>query len=170
MPSLFLYYVLGREKRHDRTQKPVQQPVPPLGLRPTADPKASCRTQDTGVQGNDEQHGQCRHKYTLIQTSFEMTKSSIGSLEITVDWRRVSWRMANSYKRGNNGIYEHIIFKKSAWHVFIAACSQRCQMFELVQSIRHTAASFLSRWKTYFSTKTRDFTVITNKKKQKVWV
>lgn len=26
----------------------------------------------------------------LIQTSFEMTKSSIGSLEITVDWRRVS--------------------------------------------------------------------------------
>ena len=118
MPSLFLYYVLRGEKRHDRMQKPV----PPLGLRPTADPKASCRTQNTGVQGNDEQNGQCRHKYTLIQTSFEMTKSSIGSLEITVDWRLVSWRMANSYKRGNKRINEHIILKKSAQHVFIAAC------------------------------------------------
>ena len=87
MPSLFLYlYVLRGEKRHDRTQEPVAL----LGLWPTADLNASCRTQDTGVQGNDEQNGQCRHKYTLIQTSFEMTKSSIGSLEITVDWRRVS--------------------------------------------------------------------------------
>ena len=138
MPSLFLYYVLRGEKRHDRTQKPV----PPLGLRPTADPKASCRTQNTGVQGNDEQNGQCRHKYTLIQTSFEMTKSSIGSLEITVDWRRVSWRMANSYKRGNKGINEHIIFKNSARHVFIAACSQLCQMFELVYP-RYSCQFFL---------------------------
>ena len=68
----------------------MQKPVPPLGLWPTADPKTSCRTQNTRVQGNDEQNGQCRHKYTLIQTSFEMTKSSIGSLEITVDWRLVS--------------------------------------------------------------------------------
>lgn len=85
LPVSLLCLTWGK-KRHDRTQKPV----PPLGLRPMADPKASCRTQDTGVQGNDEQNGQCRYKYTLIQTSFEMTKSSIGSLEITVDWRRVS--------------------------------------------------------------------------------
>lgn len=122
MPSLFVYYVLRGEKRHDRTQEPVAL----LGLWPTADRNASCRTQDIGVQGNDEQNSQCRHKYTLIQTSFEMTKSSIGSLEITVDWRRVSWRMANSYKRRNKGIYEHF-FKNLP-----DMCSQRCQMFQLV--------------------------------------
>ena len=162
MPSLFLYYVLRGEKRHDRMQKPV----PPLGLRPTADPKAFCRTQNTGVQGNDEQNGQCRHKYTLIQTSFEMTKSSIGSLEITVDWRLVSWRMANSYKRGSKRINEHIILKKSAQHVFIAACSQRCQMFELLVYSPYGCQFFL-QMENVLQYMTQEFTVITNKKTPK---
>ena len=144
MPSLFVYYVLRGEKRHDRTQEPVAL----LGLWPTADLNASCRIQDTGVQGNDEQNSQCRHKYTLIQTSFEMTKSSIGSLEITVDWRRVSWRMANSYKRRNKGIYEHF-FKNLPDMCLLQPVHNAVKCFS--QSIRHTTASFFSRWKTYRS-------------------
>ena len=114
MPSLFLYYVLRGEKRHDRTQKSV----PPLELRPLADPKLCCaRKTPVSRVTTTEQNGQCRHKYTLIQTSFEMTKSSIGSLEITVDWRRVSWRMANSYKRGK---------KRDQWTYYFQKIYPKC--------------------------------------------
>lgn len=74
--------------------------------------------------------------------------------------------MANSYKRGNKGINEHIILKKSAQHVFIAACSQRCQMFELLVYSPYGCQFFL-QMENVLQYMTQEFTVITNKKNPK---
>lgn len=63
---------------------------------------------------------------------------------------------------------EHIILKKSAQHVFIAACSQRCQMFELLVYSPYGCQFFL-QMENVLQYMTQEFTVITNKKNPKAF-
>ena len=69
----------------------MQEPVPPLVLRPTANPKLKHPATRKKLVSRVTKSKMINVGINiLIPTSFETTKSSIGSLEITVDWRRVS--------------------------------------------------------------------------------